>query len=140
MISCRQCGVPCRKGNKGLCPGCYVAHRAAGHGSSEYQRNAAAVVSAATEFLRAGGSLRCGICGLPLTLASKISAGHIIRLRDGGGHSLEIFGRCTPAATALTAEPAPAAPALTAEPPAPGFVLPRAPFSPAPRWWQASTR
>jgi 5-methylcytosine-specific restriction endonuclease McrA len=98
LISCRRCGRPCPGGRKGLCGSCASAHHASGHGSSEYQRNAATVRAQAALILHYGGSLVCGICRAPLLATDAIQIDHITRLRDGGSHALEnlrpVHGRC----------------------------------------------
>ena len=98
LISCRRCGRPCPGGRKGLCGLCATALHASGHGSSEYQRNAAAVRSRAALILRCGGSLFCGICRAEIASTDAIQVDHIIRLRDGGSHALTnlrpVHARC----------------------------------------------
>jgi 5-methylcytosine-specific restriction endonuclease McrA len=98
LISCRHCGRPCPGGRKGLCGSCASARHASGHGSSEYQRNAAAVRSQAALILRCGGSLFCGICHAPIVATDVIQVDHITRLRFGGSHALTnlrpVHARC----------------------------------------------
>jgi 5-methylcytosine-specific restriction endonuclease McrA len=98
LISCRRCGRPSPGGRKGLCRSCATALHSSGHGSSEYQRNAAAVRSQAALILRHGGTLFCGICRAPIVATDAIQVDHIIRLRDGGSHALSnlrpVHARC----------------------------------------------
>jgi 5-methylcytosine-specific restriction endonuclease McrA len=98
LISCRRCGRPCPGGRRGLCGSCAAALHSSGHGSSEYQRNAAAVRSHATLILRHGGSLFCGICRGQIVATDAIQVDHITRLRDGGSHALTnlrpVHARC----------------------------------------------
>jgi 5-methylcytosine-specific restriction endonuclease McrA len=98
LISCRRCGRPCPGGRKGLCGSCATALHSSGHGSSEYQRNAAAVRSQAALTLRYGGSLFCGICRAPIVATDAIQVDHITKLRDGGSHALinlrPVHARC----------------------------------------------
>jgi 5-methylcytosine-specific restriction endonuclease McrA len=86
MISCRHCGKPCRRGNGGLCIACGKAKHAAGHGSSEYRKNADLVRRQARALLSCNVPLFCGICKQPLTSAADLTIDHIIKVRDGGTH------------------------------------------------------
>jgi 5-methylcytosine-specific restriction endonuclease McrA len=98
LISCRRCGRPCPGGRKGLCGSCASALHASGHGSSEYQPNAAVARAQAALILRYGGSLLCGICGAQIVATDAIQVDHIMRIRDGGSHALTnlrpVHARC----------------------------------------------
>jgi 5-methylcytosine-specific restriction endonuclease McrA len=98
LISCRRCGRPCPGGRKGLCSSCATALHSSGHGSSEYQRNAAAVRSQAALILRCRGSLFCGICRNPMVATDVIQVDHVTRIRDGGSHAITnlrpVHARC----------------------------------------------
>jgi 5-methylcytosine-specific restriction endonuclease McrA len=87
VISCRKCGTPCRKGNRGLCAECLKAYHAAGNGSTEYRKNSDAVRDATNRLLDIGARVFCGICRQDLQAGMPFHIDHIIPLREGGSNA-----------------------------------------------------